>query len=137
MTIYTFGILTILVFLIMIIKKDKILKNDNFNDYVSNLNQNDEELKDFCGELNNLESSDTNILLIKKYNDSIKERKNKEIKFLKNEIDTLYLNRLNKEIDNHTKYKLNNYNMTKKQIEAIDSAKRNIINDSNININIV
>ena len=134
---YTFSILIILVLLLIIIKKDKIFKNDNFDDYVSNLSQNDDELKDFCGELKNLDNTDTNILLMKKYNDSIKERKNKEIRFLKNEIDRLYINRLNKEIENHTKYKLNNYNKTKKQMEAIDLAKRNIINDSNININIV
>lgn len=122
-------ILISLIFLKLVIK-------ENFSSYVDKLNSNDEELKTFCNELNKLNRVDNNTLLLKKYNERLKQMKEKEIKSLKQEIDEMYVNKLNKEIDNHHRYKLNNHNKVTKQIDLVNMAKKNILMDKNININI-
>lgn len=127
----------IIIFIVLIsIILYKILIKENFSSYVDKLNENDEELKTFCSELNKLNRVDNNTLLLKKYNNRLKQIKDKEIKSLKKEIDEMYVNRLNKEIDNHNRYKLSNYNKVSKQIDLVNMAKKNILMDKNININV-
>ena len=94
----------ILIILIIINHSSKEL----FLDYIDNIDYNDKEVKLFCTELNKLNKLDNNTLLLKKYNKRLKEKKGEEIDYLKTEIDKLYLNRLNKEIDNNNNYNLNN-----------------------------
>lgn len=127
----------IIIFIVLIsIILYKILIKENFSSYVDKLNENDEELKTFCNELNKINRVDNNTLLLKKYNNRLKQIKDKEIKSLKKEIDEMYVNRLNKEIDNHNRYKLSSYNKVSKQIDLVNMAKKNILMDKNININV-
>lgn len=112
-------------------------EKENFQNYIKDISESNNDLKVFCSELNKLNRSDTNIVLMKKYNKSLIDRKNKEIKYLKNEIDKLYLTRLNREIENNKKFRMNKQNKIKKQIQAVDLAKQNIMNKDKLDINII
>ena len=122
--------------LLLAIISYKLFFTEHYIDYVKQMNNTDQELKTFCSELNKLNSVDNNTLLIQKYNTRLKEVKDKEIKTLKKEIDGIYLNRLNTEIDNHNRYRLSNNEKINKQIKLVNMAKRNILSDNNIDISV-
>lgn len=127
-------IICLSIFFILILYKNFYV--ENYSNYVSQLDETNKELNIFCGELNKLNRVDNNTILLKKYNNRLKEKKQKEIQSLKKEIDDLYLNRLNSELDNHNKYRLNRHNKISKQIDVIENAKKNIMSDNNYDITI-
>ena len=112
-------ILTFCLILIILIIINHSFK-ESFLDYIDNIDYNDKEVKTFCTELYKLNKLDNNTLLLKKYNKRLKEKKGEEIGYLKTEIDKLYLNRLNKEIDNNNNYRLSSNSKIDKQLKIID-----------------
>lgn len=127
-------IICILILVFSILCKNIYL--EHYSNYVSDLDNTNKELNIFCGELSNLNMVDNNTILLKKYNNRLREKKEKEIQSLKKEIDDLYLNRINTEIDNNNKYRLNRNNKLVKQIDLINIAKKNIMSDNNYDITI-
>ena len=127
-------IICILILVFSILCKNIYL--EHYSNYVSDLDNTNKELNIFCGELSKLNKVDNNTILLKKYNNRLREKKEKEIQSLKKEIDDLYLNRINTEIDNNNKYRLNRNDKLVKQIDLINIAKKNIISDNNYDITI-
>ena len=132
MNIYLLLVVSVLIILIFFNNRMK----ESYIDYINNMKNTDDELKIFCTELNKLNRVDNNILLLNKYNNRLREKKNKEIKYLKNEIDKLYLKKLNTEIDNNNKYRLDIDDKVNKQLKVVDLAKKNIFNENKIDISI-
>ena len=52
------------------------------------------------------------------------------------EIDSYYLDKINTEVSLKHKYRLNQHNTAKKQLEAINLAKNNLINKNSIQLNV-
>ena len=120
MNIYLLLVVSVLIILIFFNNRMK----ESYIDYINNMKNTDEKHKIFCNELNKLNRVDNNILLLNKYNNRLREKKNKEIKYLKNEID------------NNNKYRLDIDDKVNKQLKVVDLAKKNIFNENKIDISI-
>ena len=126
------SLITILVFIYAKKNKEPFVNAK----YISSLSNVDDKMKDFCKELSLIDKPSENTLLMRNFKDSLINRNNMTIKSLNKEIDSYYLDKINKEVSLKHKYRLNQHNTAKKQLEAINLAKNNLINKNSIQLNV-
>ena len=128
----------ILLLFIAILNENEIVNTGKFVNakYISSLSNVDNKMKDFCKELSLIDKPSENTLLMRNFKDSLINRNNMTIKSLNKEIDSYYVNKINTEVSLKHKYRLNQHKTAKKQLEAINLAKNNLINKNSIQLNV-
>ena len=95
-----------------------------------------DDTKVFCKELQKLDRTSNDTLLLKKFKDRILKKKEKEILELQKEINDIYSKRIKSDIKKQNIYRLDFNEKVNKQLKVIDMAKNKISNKGNIDINI-
>lgn len=95
-----------------------------------------DDTKSFCKELQKLDRTSNDTLLLKKFKDRILNKKEKEILELQKEINDIYSKRIKSDIKKQNIYRLDFNEKVNKQLKVIDMAKNKISNKGNIDINI-
>ena len=109
---------------------------ENYDNYLNNIENSEKLMINFCNKLRSLDGvSDKNIIYKNFFEDKIKKNQN-EITSLKNEIDKINNNTINKIIKKKNNHKLNTHNKALKQLDAINKSKENIISNNKVKINL-
>ena len=112
--------------------------NETFSSkYLGELNQNHEQTREFCKQLKLLDKPSEDTLLMRSFRNRIRDRNNAQIRKLESEIDKYYLDKINTEVNLKNKFKLDQHRNARKQLDAIEKAKYNLINKNSLQINVV
>jgi len=110
--------------------------NNSPIDILSNAKSMSNNLALFCTKYRALNKPTKNKLILDKILKMKKEKKENQINTLTNNINKLQKNLLFDDIDNYNSYKLRTNNDSKKMMDGIVKAKKNIDNSDNIKINL-
>ena len=140
-----FAIILTIIFIIVLslrFERENFTNLDNLNQNnkklvnLDNLNQNNKKLVKFCKRLNQFDKPSEHTLMLKNFRKRKLEKNNNIIKELTKEIDELQKDKHFSSIGKVNAYKCKLESKAKKQIEAINQAKRNVENRNTINLNI-
>ncbi len=121
---------------LVIILSYYITLKENYDNYLNDIENSEKLMVNFCNKLRSLDGvSDKNIIYKNFYEDKIKKNQN-EITSLKNEIDKISKNNINKIIKKKNNHKLNTHNKAKKQLDVINKSKENIVSNNKVKINL-
>lgn len=127
-----FAIILTIIFIIVLSLR---FERENFTN-LDNLNQNNKKLVKFCKRLNQFNKPSEHTLMLKNFRKRKLEKNNNIIKELTKEIDELQKDKHFSSIGKVNAYKCKLESKAKKQIEAINQAKKNVENRNTINLNI-
>ena len=127
-----FAIILTIIFTIVLSLR---FESENFTN-LDNLNQNNKKLVKFCKRLNQFDKPSEHTLMLKNFRKRKLEKNNNIIKELTKEIEELQKDKHFSSIEKVNAYKCKLESKAKKQIEAINQAKKNVENRNTINLNI-
>jgi len=127
-----FVMLIIIILLIYLYHK----KVENYFNYIDDLSFNENTVKLFCKKLNNLNIPNENNALTKKFKQNEINKNYNIIKRLEDKINNIQRNKIDEEVYQKNMYKYITHSNAKKQLEAINSFKRNINSKNKVNVNI-
>ena len=125
----------ILIILLLFINSNKFVENFSL-EYLNQLDENENQTKEFCRKLNLIDKKSEDTILLKKFRKKSIDTNKQKIKELRMEIDKLFLDNMNQDIFNKNNYKVWQHEKAKKQVDIINKAKENLLKKNSVQINL-
>lgn len=126
----------VLILFIIIFVYLKINKVEKYYNYISDLGNNDSVVNVFCKKLRQLDTPNENNILYSKFYDEVILKNDKEIKNLEQQINKINKEEMMKYVDKKNLHRLKTHLNTKKQLNAIEKAKKNINTNNRLILNL-
>ena len=126
----------VLILFIIIFVYLKINKVEKYYNYINDLGNNDSVVNVFCKKLRQLDTPNENNILYSKFYDEVIMKNDKEIKKLEEQINKINKEEMMKYVDKKNLHRLKTHLNTKKQLNAIEKAKKNINSNNRLILNL-